>query len=237
MKKLFLCLVTLITLAANAQTVISDSNAKPRSITGKFNEVQVSTGVELHLSQSSQTALAVSVSDEQYREGLKTEVENNILKIYYDRQQENPKFKKGVQLKVYLSVAALEKLNVNSGSSLIIDQVFSFDQCHLDLSSGAIFNGKIKANLLVFNQNSGAVANISGSATVIDLTMSSGALLKGFDLATETCTARASSGANAQLTVTKELRVRISSGAILKYKGNAEKTEIKKSSGGSVQKA
>ena len=88
MKKLFLSLVTLITVAAFAQdkTVIADANAQKRTINASFTGINVSDGVDLYLTQGSEESVAVSASEEKYMERFKTEVENGTLKIYFDNK-------------------------------------------------------------------------------------------------------------------------------------------------------
>ena len=52
MKKIFLSLVTLISLQLFAQdVVINDANAEKRTLSASFNAIQVSDGIELYLTQ------------------------------------------------------------------------------------------------------------------------------------------------------------------------------------------
>ena len=84
-KLLFLFLLFAgINVTAQQTKIISDANAKQRTINGTFTAVNVATGVQLYLTQGNETALVVSVSDEKYEERLKTEVVDGVLKIYMD---------------------------------------------------------------------------------------------------------------------------------------------------------
>ena len=87
MQKWIFTLFTLsIVLFATAQeTKIEDPNAENRTIK-PFHSVKVGDGIDLYLSQSTEESVVASASREEYRNRLKTEVEDGLLKIYYDRE-------------------------------------------------------------------------------------------------------------------------------------------------------
>src|SRR6187397_2859267 len=112
MKKFFLSItIFLAGIIANAQqATINDPNAEPRTISGSFNAIKISGGIDLYLSQYSTESVAVSATSEKYREHIKTVVENNVLKIFYDGGNSWPSGNK--KLKVYVSFKDLELLDV-----------------------------------------------------------------------------------------------------------------------------
>src|SRR5215218_1232011 len=83
MKKLFslICLLS-FALLVQAQKVINDPNAEPRKV-NSFTGIDVSGGIDVVISAGDE-AVAVSASRQEYRDRIKTEVENGILKIWYD---------------------------------------------------------------------------------------------------------------------------------------------------------
>jgi hypothetical protein len=84
MKKLLFVAILLIPSAFSfAQKVVEDKNAQRRQVSG-FHGVKVSHGIDLFISQGNEESVAVSASEEEYRNKIKTVVENGILKIYYD---------------------------------------------------------------------------------------------------------------------------------------------------------
>ena len=85
MKKIVLSLLIAgVTLTASAQKeIVNDPNAEVRSITGSFDKIRISGGIDLFLTQSDEEAVVVSASQDKFKEGIKTVVENNTLKIYY----------------------------------------------------------------------------------------------------------------------------------------------------------
>ena len=239
MKKLFLSLITLITVAAFAQenTVIADANAQKRSLSESFTGITVSDGINLYLTQSNEESVAVSASDEKYIERFKTNVENGILKIYFDNKGINWSANERKKLKAYVSFKTLEKLHASGGADVKMQG--SLDAANLDIkfTSGSAFSGKLKATELTVEQNSGSAIDISGTANNIKVDVSSGAVFKGYDLTVEFCDAKATSGGGIRITINKELSAKANSGGGVKYKGAAVIKDINVSSGGLVKKA
>jgi Putative auto-transporter adhesin, head GIN domain len=234
MKKLFLSLITLISLSAFAQekTVINDANAQKRNLSGSFTGISVSDGVDLYLTQGNEESVAVSASDEKFMERFKTEVEDGTLKIYYDTKGINWSANDRRKLKAYVSFKTLEKLHASGGADVRMQGSLGAENLEMKFTSGAAFNGKIKAKDVTVEQSSGSSMNISGSAEKFKVDVSSGAIFKGFDLAVDYCDAKASSGGGVRVTINKELNAKANSGGGVRYKG-----EINVNSGGSVKKA
>ena len=85
MKKiLFLLLFAAVTSAVSAQKTIKDANAEKRNVSG-YHGVEVSGGIDLFLSQGEES-VAVSASDTKYRDRIKTEVKDGVLKIYVEKK-------------------------------------------------------------------------------------------------------------------------------------------------------
>ena len=83
MKKLLSVLFfAAITSAIPAQKTINDANAEKRTA-GGYHAVEVSGGIDLYLSQGDES-VAVSASETKFRDRIKTEVKDGVLKIYYE---------------------------------------------------------------------------------------------------------------------------------------------------------
>ena len=238
MKKLFLSFVTLLSLAVFAQenTVINDANAKKRTLGGSFTGIIVSDGVDLYLTQGNEESVAVSASEEKYMERFKTEVENGVLKIYYDYKGINWSANEKRKLKAYVSFKTLEKLQASGGAGVKAQGSFTVAGLEMKFTSGSSFNGKIVAMELMVDQNSGSSIAINGNAGKLNVDVSSGAIFKGFDFAVDYCDAKASSGGGVRVTINKELNAKAGSGGGVRYKGEGVIKEINVNSGGSVKK-
>lgn len=227
--------IACLTAAAQKPTIINDPKAKVRNITGSFTKVSVSSGIELYLSQSNETALAISVSDDKYESRVKTDVKNGVLIIKYDNNGINWTNDKKRKIKAYLSCRTLERIDASSGSLVRIENEFSAPAMALSVSSGARFTGKLQTKALTADVSSGGEIEMSGVAVTSKLQASSGASLNGYLLTTKDCTANASSGGSIKIAVEKEIKVSASSGGDIRYKGSPNLIKQNISSGGSVK--
>jgi Putative auto-transporter adhesin, head GIN domain len=236
MKKLFAGIIAILaSINIQAQDIkYNDPNAEVRNVSG-FTGVSVASGIELVLTQGSSEAVAVSASSTEYRDRIKTEIKDGMLKIYYDAGsgKMNWNNKKNIRLKAYVSAITLKAITVSSGATLDIQGALKADDMALDLSSGSIFKGEINAKIMKVEQGSGAEAKLSGSAQDLAITVNSGGNFKGYNFVVNKCDARVSSGGSVEITVNAELDAKASSGGSVQYKGACA---VKKntSSGGAV---
>jgi hypothetical protein len=234
MKKLVLvCWLLVSALSLMAQKVINDPNAESRDVKG-FHAVKVSSGIELLLTQGSSEAVAVSASATEFRDRIKTVVEDGVLKIYYDHSYwKEARHKK---LKAYVAVVNIDRLEANSGASVKMESSLKSDKLAIGVSSGAVVNGQVEASALSIDQSSGSVMHLSGSAAQVTVEGSSGSVFRGYELVADNCDVGTSSGAGVQITVNKELSAKASSGGYIRYKGEGVIRNIRTGSGGSVSK-
>jgi hypothetical protein len=226
--------VALIKTAA-AQKTISDPNAEKRNVSG-FHSVSVSGGIDLYLSQGDE-AVAVSASEIKYRDRIRTEVINGVLKIWYEWKPANIQIGWGNRkLKAYVSAKTLEGLHASGGSDIDLEGGFKADKLDLHVSGGSDFSGMINASELKAHASGGSDISISGTAQSVYLDASGGSDIKGSNFVVENCFIDASGGSDVYITVNKELNVEASGGSDVHYKGTGLIREIKNSGGGSVKK-
>jgi len=238
MKKLFLSLITFLSIAVYAQDdqIIKDPNASVRTLNSSFTAISVSSGIDLYITQGNEESLAVSASDEKYLARFKTEVVNGTLKIYYDNNGVKWTSHENRKLKAYVSFKTLEKLIGSAGSEVTVKGSMNAENLDMKFSSGSSFSGQLNAKQLTVEQNSGADVKISGKAERLTIEVSSGASFKGYDLAVDFCDAEASSGGDVKITINKELSAKANSGGDIRYKGTALIRDININSGGLVKK-
>ena len=238
MKKIFFSLFALLSVHLFAQDVeVNDANAVKRSLPTSFNAINVSDGIDLLLTQGSEESLAVSASEPKYLEKLKSEIVDGTLKIYYDNAGMIWNSNEKRKLKAYVSFKTLEKLQASLGANVKASTILHVSKLELKVSSGALFTSEVNATQLTAFQDSGAEINITGKTTELTVEASSGALFKGYELVSDYCKAKSSSGGLIRINVEKELNAKASSGGGIHYKGNAVIKEVNISSGGSVKKA
>lgn len=237
MKKIFsLCLLVIsATVFAQDKTVINDVNAEQRKVSG-FHGIKVSDGIDLYLSYGDEAA-AVSASELKYRDKIKTVVEDGILKIWYDSDTHNQiVFTNRRNLRAYVSYKILDKITASAGSDIVVDGVIKGTSLTMKISSGSDFKGNVDVGELSVDQSSGSDVRMGGKANTVTIEASSGSDFNGYNLISDVCIARCSSGSDITITVNKELKAKASSGSDIHYKGNASIINITKSSGGSVRK-
>ena len=84
MKQLFFSIgLVCLSFFSQAQKIINDPNAEARKLNGSFEGISVGGGIDLYLSMGDE-AVAISASKTEYRDRIKTEIENGVLKIWYD---------------------------------------------------------------------------------------------------------------------------------------------------------
>src|SRR5204863_926223 len=169
MKKIFLFLVVLVTanglLAQNE--IVVDANAATRPVTGEFKVIRISGGIDLFISQSPDVAIAVSASEEKYRDKIKTTIENGVLKIYYDGDKS---WKSGdKKLKAYVSFKDLEKLDASGACDIKVSGTITVPSLDLYLSGACDFKGIIAVNSLKLDLSGASDVRISGTANTVDI--------------------------------------------------------------------
>lgn len=225
MKHVITLFVSLLMLTGTilAQKTIRDANAQSRNGLKNFHAVQVSSGIDLYLTQSAEEAVAVSASAEEYRDKIITEVVDGVLKIYYEKSNNwnwggNSGNKK---LKAYVSVKQLDKLSASGGSDVSFETVIRSNKLSISISGGSDLKGEIACDDLSFTASGGSDADLSGKASKARISASGGSDVDGFGLITDVCNVISSGGSDVNITVNKEMDANASGGSDIHYKGNA----------------
>ncbi|HYF31322.1 MAG TPA: head GIN domain-containing protein [Chitinophagaceae bacterium] len=238
MKNTFLLLLTaLLAVSATAQDkVVNDPNAERRDVPS-FHAIDVSGGIDLYLTQSGTEAVAVSASKEEYRDKIRTEVKNGVLKIYYEYNSNfNFSWNNNRKLKAYVSVKNIDGLEASGGSDIEVTGTLSAPKLVLDLSGGSDFKGNVNIGDLSVDASGGSDVHISGKATNLVLEASGGSDVDGYDLSADNCTADCSGGSDITITVNKELSADASGGSDIHYRGSGTVRKVNSGGGGSVKK-
>ena len=220
MKKLLLFLIVFI--AANAvhaqNEIVVDPNASVRTVSGNFNAIKVSGGINLYLSQSADEAVAVSAGEERFKDGIKTVIEDGTLKIYYSGDKNWSK--KDRKLRVYVSFKNLEKINASGACDVVVSGTMAVSSLDMQLSGACDFKGKITVDKLKLDLSGASDVKISGTANTVDIESSGASDVKGYDLVTDYCNAKASGASDINITVNKELTANASGASEIYFKGS-----------------
>jgi hypothetical protein len=234
-KLLFSFIAALVAFSVQAQkTIINDPNVESRAISG-FHAIEVSNAIDLYLSQDDKETVAVSAKDVKYRDRIHTEVNNGVLKIWYDN--EGWKWDSGnKKLKAYISFKTLDKLNASGASDVFVDGVINGSRLELRLTGASDFKGAVKLDELHIEQSGASDVSINGSVSNVNIVATGASDVKGYDLISDSCSVRASGASDIRISVNKELNAHISGASSVYYRGDAVIRELHSSGASSVSK-
>ncbi|MCW3086773.1 MAG: hypothetical protein JWQ78_159 [Sediminibacterium sp.] len=217
MKKFFGFVLAALLLASTgmAQNVINADNAEKRNIPS-FHAIETSSGIEVIITKADKEELAVTVGDKDYLGEVRTVVENGVLKISREGDWKFWNKWKNWRVKVYVAYTRLDEIKANSG--------------------GSVTGTDVKLDRLSARISSGGSVNLSGTVESLDVDGSSGAQFKGYSLSAANCKADMSSGAGIQVTVTREISAKATSGGYVRFRGDGLIRDINVNSGGSVKR-
>jgi hypothetical protein len=201
---------------------------KKRKISDDFIRIKASRGLEVYITKSRNVSLEVE-ADENLHELIETEVRDGTLVITSSKNIWEASAKK-----IHLSIDQINEIDVSSGAEIYSENTFSSERLSLDMSSGSQVKMDLKVEELSCSSSSGAGAKLTGRAEHFTVSSSSGSDIKAYGLATRSCVADVSSGANIKVHVTESIRASASSGGNIKYKGNPEEVSKEDNSGGNV---
>lgn len=196
-----------------------------RTVAG-FDEISVSSGIELILNQDSFEKVVVE-TDENIQKILKTEVSGNKLKIYLKEGVNNVK-----EMKVYVTLKQVKSVIASSGSEVKTTNKINAENLKISSSSGSEVNMEVGCNMVSLKSSSGSELTVSGTTVSVKAESSSGSDLHASRLVAEKGEASASSGSNLDVHVTKELKAQSSSGSNITVSGNPAIRDTNSSSGG-----
>ena len=212
---------TLFAVAASAQnTVVNDKNAEVRNVPG-FHGVKISGGIDLYITQGTTEGVAISVNDSKYRNNIKTEVEDGILKIYYDAGMGiHINWGGARNMKAYVTIKDISELQASGGSDVYVEGSLQATALNLHLTGGSDFHGQVNTGIFTVKQSGGSDVKVSGKAGNITVDANGGSDFIGYDLVSDNCDIDASGGSDVYITVNKQMNVKASGGSDISYKGD-----------------
>lgn len=228
------CLAIIMAQTVLAQTVINDPNVEVRSV-GSFTAIRVSHAIDLYLSQSDEEAVAVSARTTEFRDMIRTTVENGVLRITYEESKvwRNTPNKR---LRAYVSFKTLNKLTASGASDVHINGTIRADGLSINMSGASDLKGSLDVNELEIDISGASDMTVTGRAAYLRIEASGASDFKGFDFQTENCMATASGASDIKVTVNKELNARASGASGVQFKGEGVIRDLKTSGASSVSR-
>ncbi len=235
MKPLFLfAAFSLAVLGAAAQKTVYDANAEVRPVTA-FHAVHISHAFEVVITQGSEEALAVSSSNKEDLQYIRTAVENGVLKIWQaDDKKWWPKNRK---LKAYISVKNLDHIRASGATDIKIDGGLKAGNLKLQMSGASDLSGQLNVSQRLDVDLSGASdITITGAADHISIDASGASEVKAYEFKANTCSVDASGASGVQISVEKELSAKLSGASHVNYKGAAVIRDIRTTGASNIRK-
>ncbi len=201
-----------------------------RNVTG-FTGVQVSTGIDVFLTQGKNFKVTVE-ADENLMEVILTELKGDMLVVKTDRVN----IRRAKSKKVHITLPDLTELKISSAGDCKGLTPFTCDFLRLGISSAGDLSLEVDAEEIHLDISSSGDARISGSTEVLDVSLSSAGDLHAFDLIAKKVDVDVSSAGDARVHATKEISMNVSSAGNIYYKGDADVVNSRSSSAGDIIK-
>lgn len=229
-------LLLLVALSACAQTtIINDANAEKRNVSG-FTAIKVSGGIDLFLNQGDEEAVAVSASEDKYRNRIKTEVSDGLLRIWFDGDGINWGWVSNKKLRAYVSVKTLKKLEASGASDVIVSGILKGGDMEMHFSGASDFKGALDASTLKIRINGASDMTVSGTAGTLEISASGASDFKGYNFSVDNCDATASGASDIKITVNKEMNANATGASDIRMKGNGVIRKTSNNGASSVKK-
>jgi len=257
MKKIFILGLVLLSLVTNAQNsgLIHDNHAQVRKV-GSFTAIKVSSAIDLYLTQSNACQVAVSASNEEYRDKIITVVDGGTLIIKIDNNNGwfNWKNWGDQKAKAYVSVKDLDALTASGATNVRFVNKLESPKLKIKLSgasdlkgdlmggsvsievSGASdYKGQLDAKNLVIDGSGASKIELSGKVEDLSVEVSGASDAKLYELTAKGAMVHASGASTANVNVSQLLKAEASGASNINYKGEASIKEMSNSGASNIR--
>ncbi len=195
-----------------------------------FNGISVSAGVDVYITQGNEELVKV-ITDENLLDVVKTEVKDNVLKIYAAKN-----IGKAASKKVYVEYVNLNKIKISSAGDIKGENTLNTDELEIGISSSGDLKLDVIAQKIYIDISSSGDANLSGKTDYLKANLSSAGDLNAFDLEAKVGDVSVSSAGDANVFITEEASFSSSSAGNIVYKGDPRIKHMSTSSAGTIRK-
>ena len=201
-----------------------------RTLNQSFNAIKASQGLEVYITQGNEESIVIE-ADENLLELIKTEVKDNELRIYAEKN-----IGYAASKKIMVTFKDVSKITSTSGSDVISTNTITTDYLELNTSSGSDMKLTVNTSTLHCDSSSGSDLKLSGNTEKLVADASSGSDIRASELIAISSQVKATSGADITVNTAKELTADANSGGDIKYYGNPDKVHKTDSHSGSITK-
>ena len=223
--------VLLLVIVLNNSNVLAQSS---KNVSVKaFNEVTVSSGLDLYLTQTTNEALTIKGNEDLIKDVV-VEQNGSALVIKYKDGVNWGRMFKNQSIKVYLNYKNLKSLTASGGSDVYSQNNLKADVLNLRASGGADLKLTLTVKDLNLTISGGSDAELKGSGENLVATASGGSDIDAFGYVVNNARVTASGGSDANIYVNKALEAGASGGSDVNYKGSAVLKKTSSSKSGDV---
>jgi hypothetical protein len=233
MKKVFFIVSILVIWVAGVAPSVEAQVREERQVNGNFDEISVSSGVDLILKQGDTFEIIVEADEDVINE-LVTELKGNRLNVYLDGGVFNWFF--NAETKVYVTLPEVSKLFSSGGADLKSAGEIRTDRLEINSSGGADAEVSVSANTVILHCSGGADIRVDGNTDILKAESSGGADIFAKELHAKKVFASSSGGADLEVYVEEEIEASASGGADVDYYGPGKDLKISETGGGDVRR-
>jgi hypothetical protein len=237
MRKILLVLTIAATGAfckGHKESTSSNDVQKVREVKN-FDAIEVSGAIDLTVLQGTEEGVTVNSTSDEMVARTKTEVENGVLKIYFDDKGANWD---GQSEKISVSVKYVDvkRIEASGASNVVAENAIKESDLKLDLSGASKFVGEVTAKDLKILASGACNYKLDGKAETMNIDASGASDIKAYDLQTNYCSIDASGASDIKVRVEKQLDVDASGGSSVLYKGMGVVKKEDMSGGASIKR-
>jgi len=222
-------------IAQNDKNVVFDANAQVRKVSG-FTAIEISGAIDLYISQGTEDAVAVSASADEIVDRIRTELRDNVLKIYFDNKSWNWRSWGNTKMKAYVTVANLKRIEASGACNVRTTGKLALNDLIVEMSGASDFLGELAVQNLKMELSGACSVKMTGTAAKASISLSGASSMKSYDLKVDYCKLDASGASDIRITINKELNARASGGSSINYKGEGLIRDISSSGAASVKR-
>ncbi|NLP56616.1 head GIN domain-containing protein [Lutibacter sp. B1] len=236
MKKLISLIVLLtITVTINAQFFNKKINGNGNITTetrkiSNFDKISVGGSFHVELFKSNENTITIK-GDENVLEFIVTEVENNKLKIYFEKGY-NINTRKAVQITVPFK--NLEEVALAGSGDIISNDVIEADTLETSIAGSGDIELKVSTNKLSSNVAGSGNTNFTGNTNDFNCSIAGSGDIMAYDLTSKIATIKIAGSGDVKVNVTDEIHTsNVGSGDVY-YKGNPSVIKAKSVGSGDI---
>jgi len=231
MKYILITLLSAFSLHSFGQVVINDRNVQLRNVPA-FRGIKISGPVTAYVTVGTESAIAVSASEEKYRDNIRTEVVDGILNISFSNN--GLKFNGDKELRAYISYKDLSSIDASGASEIIFNDIFKQNNCKIKLSGASDIKGVVSMQNLSLDLSGASTVKINGDVENLKIEASGASDVKNYELVANNCMVDLSGASDVKITVKNSIKAKASGASNLYYKGNPESRDIATSGASNV---